>query len=268
MPTFAHDGIEFHYQENGSGHPFVFQHGLGGDVTQPFGLFQPPAGVRLVAFDTRAHGRTRPPGDPAKLCFRIFGDDLRALLDHLGIARAVIGGISMGAALALHFTLRWPERADALVLSRPAWLEAPCPWNVRMFTAMTRLLEAHGAGEGLRRFQASPDYLETLRQWPDAAKSLALQFQSPGIEETFVKLERIINDRPHPDRRAWAALDLPTLVLANQLDPIHPFAYGQELARVIPGAELREVTSKSVSVTQHGADVQRELTSFLTRHLD
>ena len=40
MPIFRHDDIEFHYQDSGSGgRPFVFQHGLGGDVNQPFGLF-------------------------------------------------------------------------------------------------------------------------------------------------------------------------------------------------------------------------------------
>src|SRR5262245_51152949 len=120
MPHFSHDGFKFHYQDSGAGLPFVFQHGLGGDVTQPFGLFKPPSGVRLLAFDMRAHGKTHPHGDATKLCFATFGADLRAFLDYLGLPRAIVGGISMGAALALHFTLRWPERAMGIVLSRPA----------------------------------------------------------------------------------------------------------------------------------------------------
>jgi len=271
VPTFVHDGIEFHYQESypelvegaGSGRPFIFQHGLGGDVTQPFGLFRPPAGIRLLAMDVRAHGRTRPLGDPAKLGFRTFGEDLRAWMDYFGIARAVLGGISMGAALALHFTLRWPERVAGLVLSRPAWLEGPCPWNVRMFTRIAGLIRQHGAAGGLEQFHQTPEYLEALRLWPDVARSLSLQFQQPGIEETCVKLERVITDLPHPDRRAWSAVSVPTLVLANRLDPIHPFEYGEELARAIPKAVFREITSKSVSVEQHGADVQRNLETFL-----
>ena len=69
------------------GRPFVFQHGMGGDVTQPAGLFTPPPGVRLVALDCRGHGRTRPTGDPAKLCFDVMADDVVALLDHLRIGR-------------------------------------------------------------------------------------------------------------------------------------------------------------------------------------
>jgi pimeloyl-ACP methyl ester carboxylesterase len=266
MPTFYRDGIQFHYEDAGAGLPFFFQHGLGADVSQPFGLFKPPAGIRLIAFDARAHGQTQPVGDPANLCFKTFAEDWLALMNQLGLGRAIVGGISMGAALAFHFTLRWPERVVGLVLSRPAWLEAPCPWNVRMFTLITDLIRKHGAARGLVEFQKTRDYRETLAQWPDVATSLSLQFQNPRAEETAFKLERIIHDMPHPDHRAWSTVRVPTLVLGNQLDPVHPFEYATELARVIPGAEFREITSKSVNLDQHNADVQRCLDEFLRRH--
>jgi pimeloyl-ACP methyl ester carboxylesterase len=263
MPTFAREGLTFHYEETGSGRPFVFQHGLGGDVSQPFGLFRPPAGVRLLAFDARAHGRTQPLGPVEELRFQTFGEDLRAFLDHLQISSAVVGGISMGAALALHFALRWPRRIDALVLSRPAWLETPHPWNVRMFSLIASLMRRHGAALGLQHFQQTPEYLEALAKWPDVATSLANQFVANRAEETAWKLERIINDSPHPDRQAWAGIQQPTLVLANHQDPIHPFEFAAELARTIPGARLVEVTSKSVSVERHHQDVQQALELFL-----
>ena len=266
MPQFDHDGIQFNYRDEGTGQPFFFQHGLGADVTQPFGLFEPPAGIRLIAFDARGHGSTRPLGDPSKLCFQVFGNDLAALMDHLRIGHAIVGGISMGAALALHFAVRWPARVDALVLSRPAWLEAPCPWNVKMFTLVSELIRKFGAPQGLVEFRKTPEYLEALAKWPDVANSLSSQFQNPRVEETAPKLERIIKDSPHPNRASWAALRVPTLVLGNRLDPVHPFEYAEELARAIPGAQFREITSKSKSVEQHGRDVQRELDEFLTRH--
>ena len=265
MPTFSHDGIDFHFQEKGEGRAFVFQHGLGGDVSQPFGLFQPPSGIRLLGFDARGHGRTRPLGDPARLNFQIFGDDLRAFLEHLGLPSVVLGGISMGAALALHFTLRWPDKVDGLILSRPAWLEEPCPYNVKMFTLLSTLILKQGPQRGWVEFQRSAEYQEALTQWPDVARSFALQFQNPRVEETAVKFERIIRDRPHPDRRAWAGIRVPALILGNHCDPVHPFAMAEELARVIPGAAFREITSKSVSIEQHTADVQNALETFLTR---
>lgn len=263
--TFTRDGIRFHGQSAGTGRPFVFQHGLGGDVSQPFGLFQPPAGTRLLSFDVRGHGQTAPVGDPDGLSFHTFGDDLAAFLDHMQAPQAIIGGISMGAALALHFATRWPERVTGLVLSRPAWLEAPCPFNVRVFSLISSLLQRCGPTHGLEEFQQSEIYLETRAQWPDVADSLAQQFLKPGVEESAVKLERIIRDTPHPDRQAWSRIRVPTLILGNQLDPIHPFEYAEELSHVIPGAEFAEITPKSVSVERHGADVQRALDGFLRR---
>lgn len=263
MPYFHHDQINFYYQDTDEGLPFVFQHGLGADVTQPFGLFRPPPDIRLLAFDARGHGKTHPLGDPAKLRFDEFAEDLRALMDHLHIERVVVGGISMGAAIALNFTLRFPERVMGLVLSRPAWLDAPHPWNVKMFTLVSSLIRQHGAKKGQELFKQSEEYREVLRRWPDAANSLALQFENPRADETALKLERIIQDTPCHDRREWERINVPTLVLANRLDPMHPYEFGEELARRIPRAELREITSKSVSLKQHGVDVQRALEDFL-----
>ena len=265
MPFFRHDGIQFCYRELGSGLPFFFQHGLGADASQPFSLFQTPPDFRLLAFDCRAHGETRPLGDPAKLCFKVFADDLLALMNHLRIERAIVGGISMGAALALHFALRFPARVIGLVLSRPAWLEGPCPWNVKIFTLISGLIRTHGGQQGLIEFQKTPEYHEALAKWPDVATTLSNQFLHPRAEETVGKFARIINDRPHADRRAWSSVKVPTLVLGNRLDPIHPFEYAEDLARAIPGADLREITSKSVSLERHNAEVQRALEEFLGR---
>ena len=50
---------------------------------------------------------------------------------------------------------------------------------------------------------------------------------------------------------------MPTLVLGNRQDPIHPWDIAETLAGLIPGAELREITPKSVSLEQHAADVQK-----------
>ena len=263
MPFFTCDGLAFHYRDLGSGTTFFFQHGLGADSSQPFSLFAPPPRFRLLAFDVRAHGETRPLGDPAKLCFRVFAEDLLALMNHLDIERAIVGGISMGAALALHFTLRFPERVIGLVLSRPAWLEGPCPWNVKMFALISRLIRTHGGQQGLIEFQKTPEYDEARQKWPEVASSLSNQFLHPRAQETVSKFERIINDRPHPDRKAWSRVKVPTLVLGNRVDPIHPFEYAEELARAIPSSELREITSKSVSLERHNAEVQRCLEEFL-----
>jgi pimeloyl-ACP methyl ester carboxylesterase len=96
MPFFRRDDLEFHYRQQGEGLPFVFQHGLGGDANQPFGLFTPPAGFRLLTLDCRGHGEKRPLGDLDKLSYASFADDVCALLDQLQLPQVILGGISMG----------------------------------------------------------------------------------------------------------------------------------------------------------------------------
>ena len=70
------------------------------------------------------------------------------------------------------------------------------------------------------------------------------------------------------DRAQWREVKAPVLVMANRQDPIHPFEFGEILAREISQAEFRELTSKSVSKERYADDVQRYLTEFLKKHFE
>jgi len=266
MAHFSHDGLTFHYRDMGTGTPFVFQHGLGGDVNQPYDLFRPPAGFRLLAFDCRAHGETQPLGPPEKIHIASFADDLGKFLDHLEIKAAVVGGISMGAAVAMNFALRFPDRVLGLVQSRPAWLAGPNRENHRVFSYISRLLQQHGCQRGQPIFRESEIYRTILDRAPETATSLAGQFDNPHAVERAIRLELIPLDAPYQQLDELKAVDVPTLVLANRQDPVHPFEFGAELAGAVPNAEFHEITSKSVSAEQHGQDVQRYLADFLVRY--
>jgi pimeloyl-ACP methyl ester carboxylesterase len=276
MARFEHDGIAFHYLDVGRGVPFVFQHGIGGDVRQPAGLFDPPQGIRLLCLDARGHGQTQPLGDPSDLTFDIFGDDLVALLDHLGVEEAVIGGISMGAGVALNVAVRYPERVAGLVLARPAWLDGPMPpENVALYATLARLLRAVGAAANpahalrcaLGQFEASADYRDLLITSPDTAHSLRGQLTNERAVAAVARLERLPPDRPLADLRAAEAIPVPALVLAHQQDPIHRIAFGERLAGAIPGAKLVELTPKSIDRERHAAEVQGCLGAFLSRFM-
>jgi pimeloyl-ACP methyl ester carboxylesterase len=266
MPHFEHDGIRFHYRESGTGVPFVFQHGLGADASQTHELFQPPTGFRLLTFDCRAHGETRPVGPDEKISVEQFADDLGAFLDHLRIERAIIGGISMGAAIALCFTLEHPERVLGLVVSRPAWLDESRTDNMKVFSTLAEFIRKYGAWEGAQRYQETDTFQSVLKISPDNANSLLSQFTHPRAEETVAKLERIPAYVPKHTRADWKRICVPTLVLANQQDEIHPFEFGKVFAQEIANAQFAEVAPKSVSKEQHGADVQRALSEFLLRN--
>ncbi len=266
MPSFVHAGICFHFREAGAGRPFVFQHGLGGDSNQTFDLYTPPPGIRLITLDCRAHGATQPAGDPAQLTFPTLTDDVIALLDFLGLEQVIAGGISMGAGVALNLALRYPQRVQALLLSRPAWLDQPLPPNLLVYPAIAWLLRTCGAVEGRQRFAASGALAQVLAESPDAAASLLGQFDQPQAVERVARLERIPLDRPCGELRACAAVAAPVLVLATHQDPIHPFDLAWRLAASFAHAQVAEVTSKSVDRERHRTDVQAAIDAFLAAH--
>jgi pimeloyl-ACP methyl ester carboxylesterase len=266
MAAFHRESLSFYYRDEGSGLPFVFQHGLGGDSSQPCSVYRPTAGFRLLSLDFRAHGQTHPVGDPERLTIAKLADDLIAFLDHLDIDRAVIGGISLGSAVAVNVALRHEARVLGLVLSRPAWVDGPVPENVHLYAMIARLIRDLGPKEGLARFLTTSEYRTMERQSPDCARSLFGQFEQPRAEECVARLERLPGDRPCAHRDDYGKIRVPTLILGNRQDPIHPWTFADTLAHLIPGADVSEITPKSVSLEAHAAGVQRSIDTFLTTH--
>lgn len=265
MPYFDHAGLRFHYEERSAGQPFIFQHGLGGDVAQPLGLLKPPAGMRLIAFDCRGHGQT-PPGPAEALTFETLAGDWLALMNHLGLASALAGGISLGAALALRVALRYPARVRALVLVRPAWLDSALPEaNRLLYAEQAALIRRHGVAAARAAFATLPSYQALAQSSPAAAEAFLRQFESAQVEAAVDRLERLPADVPHP-RGDWAALRVPALVLACPGDTLHPFDLAQALAAGLRGAEFAEVPSRHADPAAHAAGVQAAVEGFLARH--
>jgi pimeloyl-ACP methyl ester carboxylesterase len=272
MPSFVRDGLRFHYADSCAGAaadcagrlPFAFQHGLGGDCSQPFGLFAPPDWLRLICLECRGHGAT-PLGPEDALGFDTYADDVVALLDHLGIAQAVAGGISMGAGIALDLARRHPARILGLVLIRPAWLDEPMAARP-LYQLVAALLREHGAEEGLRRLLDAPEHRALAAEAPSAAQSLADQFKQSGIAATAAKFARLSDDNPYTSAAQIEAISVPTLVIATHHDPVHPYTYGTALAAHIPNAAFVEVTPKTVDEQAYQREVQAALEQFVQMH--
>jgi 3-oxoadipate enol-lactonase len=115
MPSARINGIELYYEAHGDGPALVLAHGGGGNHLswwQQVPEFSKH--YRCVTFDHRGFGFSHDlndgPGPDA------FVEDLRQLLDHLGMARAALAGQSMGGWTVLGFAAKYPERVDALIL--------------------------------------------------------------------------------------------------------------------------------------------------------
>jgi 3-oxoadipate enol-lactonase len=116
MPHVDLNGQKIFYEDSGGeGPPVVLAHGFLMDST----MFDPqvralaPA-FRVIRFDARGFGRTQTDGN--RFTYWDSAEDCIRLMDHLGIARAVVGGMSQGGFLALRAALKWPDRVKALVL--------------------------------------------------------------------------------------------------------------------------------------------------------
>ena len=266
MPFFIRENLNFRYLDRGSGVPVVFQHGLGGDAEKIFGLIDLPAGFRLLGLDCRAHGKTTPIGPIEKIEFGCLADDVIAMLDHLELNCAVCGGTSMGAGVTLNLALRYPKRVKGLVLLRPAWLDGPNPANVRLFDSIAELLREHGPIQGREVFAGSELYAHLRQESADSAESILALFEDPRATETLARLERIPKGAPNWDRTQWRQIDVPTLVLGTQRDPIHPFEYAKIIAREIPNAEFEELTPKSVNFARYASELNSCLGAFLRKN--
>ncbi|MBV9173559.1 MAG: alpha/beta hydrolase, partial [Chloroflexi bacterium] len=117
--------------------------------------------------------------------------------------------------------------------------------------------------DGSSKLEANPAFSAIARSYPDTAWSLRNQFTAERAVDGVARLERLPRDRPCADLRQVQALDVPTLVLAQREDPIHPFGYGRRLADAIRGARLVEVTARAVNRRQHAAEMQHNLARFL-----
>jgi pimeloyl-ACP methyl ester carboxylesterase len=121
MPSFRHGDVEIAYLDEGQGDPIVLVHGFAsnrevnwtypGWVSTLIG-----AGRRVIALDNRGHGESTKLYDPADYHTPKMAEDVRALLDHLGIARADVFGYSMGARIIAFLAAAHPERVRSAIL--------------------------------------------------------------------------------------------------------------------------------------------------------
>ncbi|GAB0118486.1 alpha/beta fold hydrolase [Acidisoma sp. 7E03] len=257
------DGLPLAFTDEGAGLPVLFQHGLGGHEGQIRENFpEDLTDIRRLTLECRGHGAS-PPDPAGRYAIRLFAADCLALADARRARHFVAGGISMGAAIALHLACHHPARVRALILARPAWLCGPAPANLQAYGLVGRLLREAGPVQGRARFDASETAAALAQAAPGTLATLQAFFDHPKPRELALLLERIAADGPGVSPEQLAALRLPTLVIGHGVDHAHPWAYAEELAAMIPEARLVEIPPKATAPEAHRAAFQAAVARFL-----
>lgn len=250
------------YDSEAGGLPVLFQHGLGGDATQVAENFPDGPRYRRLTLECRGHGASRP-GGVRPFSLALFAADVFAAADALGIGRFVVGGISMGAAIALAIAVGHPHRVAGVVLARPAWDFTPAPENMRPYAEVAACLRAEAPDAARQRFRASATAAMLAELAPDNLASLLGFFDRPDPALTAALLADIAGDGPGVSEAQAAAIAVPTLVIGHRRDFAHPLTTARRLAEAIPGARLAEITPKATDKPCHIAEFRTAVDDFL-----
>jgi pimeloyl-ACP methyl ester carboxylesterase len=136
MPKLDRDGVKIYYEVHGSGPPLILTHGYSSTSAMWNGQIEALSKQhQLILWDMRGHGQSDYPGDPAAYSEALTVADIAALLDEVGAARAIVGGLSLGGYMSLAFYRAHPERVSALLIidTGPGFKkdEAREVWNER-----------------------------------------------------------------------------------------------------------------------------------------
>lgn len=235
-------GVRLAVEDEGAGIPVVLLHGLTATrryvVMGSKGLER--SGHRVIAYDARGHGRSSPAPDPTAYGYDEMGRDLEAVLDGLGVRRAVLAGASMGAHTALWLALQAPERVAGLVVITPAYDPETNddPARLARWDALAQglreggvdgFLEAYGEPSGV------PDIRDTVLKV--IRQRMALHEHPEAVADA---LRAVPRSRPFGTLDELGVIAVPAAVLASadDFDPGHPQAIGEAYAAEIPGARL------------------------------
>ncbi len=260
----ASDGTRIAYALDGrrDGEPLLMVHGLGADargwVMQKRAL---GGRFRLVMVDNRGVGRSDRAEGPYDL--EVMATDALAALDHAGYGSAHVIGASMGGIISQVIGVRHPERVRSLTLACTACRHFS--WRKELLSEWADQAQAYGMREFVRRnlkWMVGPRSLK--RTWPAMAILGPLAFNVPVA--SFVAQIQAILSIEDSLRGELADVTAPTLVLCGSQDVLTTQGDSEEIASLIPTAELAVVRGGAhlFMVEQAGA-FNRTVGDFLTQ---
>lgn len=235
------DGVRLWYEEAGQGNALVFVHEFAGDGQS----WRPQVAYfarryRTVVYNARGYPPSDVPEDPAAYSQARAVEDLRALLDGIGIDRAHVCGLSMGGYTTLHFGLTYPERAVSLVVAGAGYGSGADREQFRRDSeANARELEEVGMANFAARYAQGPARIQFRDKDPVGWREFAERLARGSARGHALTLRGIQMARPslYELGPRLATLAVPTLIITGDEDEpcLEPALF---LKRTMPGAGL------------------------------
>ncbi len=252
MPRFINGPVEIAYLDEGRdephAEPIVLVHGFAS--TKEVNWVGPSwvgtlrrDGRRVIAFDNRGHGESEKLYDPADYDSAKMADDVRALLDHLGLQRADVMGYSMGARISAYFAVAHPHRVRSLVLGGLG----------------IHLVEGVGLPESIAAALEAPSLADVTDPTGRQFRAFAEQTKS----DLKALAACIRGSRQTLTRAQVAAIRLPVLVAVGTKDNVAGSA--QDLAALIPGAAALDIPGRDHMLAVGDKVFKQGVIDFLNR---
>jgi len=256
------DGVEIEYDVRGEGAPLLLLHAF------PLGLFMWEAQVealsathRVVRFDARGFGGSAAGADP--LTMERIADDGAALLDHLGIEKAVVGGCSMGGYAAFAFVRRHPQRLVGLVLQDTRAGADTAEARANRATLAAKVM-AEGASAAVEAFL--PKLLGETTQRERLALVASVRERILGTPPQGIANALHGLAARADSRETLPTIAVPTLVLVGAEDVLTPPSEAATLAAAIPTARLDVIPAAGhLANLENPGAVNAALLAFLAR---
>jgi pimeloyl-ACP methyl ester carboxylesterase len=258
MGALNHQGYRIGFEEYGEGErPIVLAHGLlmNRHMFDRLGPALAERGNRVICVDLLGHGGSDQPDDLRLYSMPLFAEQILALLDHLELERAVVGGTSLGANVALELAVRRPERVEGLFIEMPVLDNALAGVAAIFAPILLGLRVGRPAVELSSR-------LASLIPRTNFILDIGLDWARRRPGPSIAVLEGLLLGETAPARDQRRLIDRPALVVGHQRDPLHPFSDSGMLLEELPRAQLVEANSILEWRTRPGR-LNAELARFL-----